>query len=77
MMIPLYIRPKSIIMDLLTAHPEMNFQIMCINVSFQLKFPAANFGDCPRFCGSTGQAQATPRIDAEIPEKGHFWMESA
>jgi hypothetical protein len=60
----------------------MNLQTMGTGVSFQFSPDASGFAMSrrSRACAEAYVwyvAQAIPQIDAEIAEKGHFWMETS
>jgi hypothetical protein len=63
-----------------SAHPQMSLKIMGTSVSFQFR----NEQFCARSrksrdCAEAYKwyvAQAIPKIDTEIAEEGHFWMET-
>ncbi len=63
-----------------SAHPQMNLWIIGTSVSFQFRNEqffarSRKSRDCAEaYIGY--DAQAIPQIDAEIAEKGHFWMET-
>jgi hypothetical protein len=66
---------------LASARPQMSLKIMGTSVSFQFR----NEQFCARSrksrdCAEAYKlyvAQAIPKIDTEIAEKGHFWMETS
>jgi hypothetical protein len=70
----------SISESLTSARPQMNLWIMGPSVSFQFRHEqffasSRKSRDCAEaYIGYV--AQAISQIDAEIAEKGHFWMET-
>ena len=66
--------------SLASAHPEMK---IC-NHGHELKFPIQKGGIFRKIkeikglrVPPRGREQEIPQIDAEIAEKGHFWMETS